>query len=236
MPDREPHVSYLITAEHAGNRVPGRWRPLFEGRRSLLESHRGWDPGSGELARSLADALAAPLLESRITRLLIDLNRSADHPRRFSESTRALPADDRAVLARDYWQPHWARYREYLEALPGRIVHIACHSFTPVLDGKARSTDLGLLYDPSRPIEAAFCRRLGGCLRTEFPDLVVHMNQPYRGVSNGLGQQHRRDYPDTRLITFELEINQRLLAAPGVSGLAGAIAGALLLQGVSAAR
>ncbi|MDT8449921.1 MAG: N-formylglutamate amidohydrolase [Wenzhouxiangellaceae bacterium] len=239
MPDREPHVSCLITAEHAGNRVPGRWRTLFDGRRSLLDGHRGWDPGSGELARALAEALQAPLLEGRITRLLVDLNRSADHPRRFPEFTRALPAEDRAALVRDYWRPHWTRYRNYLDTLAGRIVHIACHSFTPVLDGKTRSTDIGLLYDPSRPIEAAFCRRLGGRLRTAFPDLIVHMNQPYRGVSNGLGQQHRRDYPDTRLITFELEINQRLLAAPGASGLAGAIAAAIagaLLQDVSEAR
>ncbi|MFU8833523.1 MAG: N-formylglutamate amidohydrolase, partial [Wenzhouxiangella sp.] len=115
---------------------------------------------------------------------------------------------------RDYWHPHWSRYRQYLDTLPGRIIHIACHSFTPVLDEKTRSTDIGLLYDPSRTVEAAYCRALGALLRNAFPELRIHMNQPYRGTSNGMGQQHRRHYPDGKLITFELELNQRFVAFP----------------------
>lgn len=203
--------SWLITAEHASRRVPDRWQALFEGHEEVLESHRGWDPGSLELAQNLAQGLSAPLLQGRITRLLIDLNRSADHPGRFSAFSRSLPATDKADLIARYWQPHWSAYRSQLETLPGRIIHLACHSFTPVLDGKRRSTDIGLLYDPSRPIEAGYCRALARQLRQALPDLRIHINQPYRGVSNGLGQQHRRQYPDSRLISFELEINQRLI-------------------------
>lgn len=206
-------ISWLITAEHASNEVPARWRALFDDDPAILAGHRGWDPGSAELARALADGLDAPLLEGRVTRLLIDLNRSANHPRRFSEFSRSLPGADRKILVEDFWQPHWKRYREALESLPGRIIHIACHSFTPVLAGRARSTDIGLLYDPSRPAEAGFCREFGRHLRRAFPDLRVHMNRPYRGVSNGLGQQHRAFYHDTRLITFELELNQRLVGS-----------------------
>ena len=147
---------------------------------------------------------------ARVTRLLVDLNRSANHPRRFTEFSRGLPETDRRRLIGDYWQPHWDRFRRHLDTLPGRIIHVACHSFTPVLNGNVRSTDIGLLFDPSRPGEAAFCHALGARLRRAFPDLRVHMNQPYRGISNGMGQQHRRHYPDTRLITFEIELNQRL--------------------------
>ncbi|MDT8439359.1 MAG: N-formylglutamate amidohydrolase [Wenzhouxiangellaceae bacterium] len=208
-----PAISWLVTAEHASNAVPERWRSLFVHDPGLLHSHRAWDPGSAELARALAVSLDAPLLEGRITRLLVDLNRSANHPRRFSELSKALPAADRDRLVGDYWQPHWDRYRRHLEQLPGRIVHVACHSFTPVLDGRVRSTDIGLLYDPSRPIEAAFCRALGARLCATFPELRIHMNSPYRGISNGMGQQHRRLFPDRRLITFEIEINQRLLGS-----------------------
>lgn len=204
-------ISWLITAEHASNRVPDRWRPLFAGHEEVLESHRGWDPGSAELAQALAAGLHAPLLQGRITRLLIDLNRSAAHPGRFSAFSRGLPPADKADLIERYWQPHWSGYRSQLDALPGHIIHLACHSFTPILDGRTRTTDIGLLYDPSRPIEARYCRTLGERLRRVFPDLRVHMNQPYRGVSDGMGQHHRRFHADRRLITFELEVNQRLL-------------------------
>ena len=225
MPGREPPVSFLISAEHAGNQVPQPWQELFAGHQSVLYSHRGWDPGSGELARALATALDAPLLEGRATRLLVDLNRSAGHPRHFSEFTRGLPSAKKRELVERYWQPHWDRYGEYLQSLPGQIIHIACHSFSPAMNGKTRSTDIGLLYDPSRPLEAHYCRTLGSALRTRLPDLTVHMNQPYRGVSNGMGQQHRKSYGDSRLITLELEINQRL--AGQVAGLAEPIARAI---------
>ncbi|MGB0514550.1 MAG: N-formylglutamate amidohydrolase, partial [Wenzhouxiangellaceae bacterium] len=130
MPVRKPTVSWLITAEHASNAVPPRWRALFADQPALLESHRGWDPGSTELANALAARLDAPLMQGQITRLLVDLNRSANHPRRFSEFSRGLPEDQRRRLIGDYWQPHWDRYRHFLDALPGRIIHVACHSFT----------------------------------------------------------------------------------------------------------
>jgi len=51
------------------------------------------------------------------------------------------------------------------------------------------------------------------------------MNQPYRGVSNGLGQHHRQHYPDDRLISFEFEISQRLLGS--LDRIAAALTGAL---------
>ncbi|MDT8410336.1 MAG: N-formylglutamate amidohydrolase [Wenzhouxiangellaceae bacterium] len=227
MPGREPPVSFLISAEHASNQVPKPWQHLFAGQRSVLDSHRGWDPGSGELARALAAALDAPLLEGRFTRLLIDLNRSAGHPRHFSEFTRGLPPAEKRELVERYWQPHWDCYGECLESLPGQIIHIACHSFSPVLDGRSRRTDIGLLYDPSRPLEAHYCRTLGTALREALPEFTIHMNQPYLGVSNGMGQQHRRLHDDRRLVTLELEINQRLVARPDWNFIRRSIAGSV---------
>ncbi len=214
MPGREPPVSALITCEHASRAVPARWRHLFVGHEAVLASHRGWDAGTAELGRALADGLAAPLLAGRATRLLIDLNRSAGHPRRYSEWTRKLPSAERARIERDWWLPHWRAYRAWLERLPGRVIHVACHSFTPVLDGKPRRLDVGLLYDPSRLPEKAFCQALRRAIAARRPDLRVRMNAPYRGTANGLGQQHRRHFPADRLITVELEVNQRLVAGP----------------------
>ncbi|MDX1625204.1 MAG: N-formylglutamate amidohydrolase [Wenzhouxiangellaceae bacterium] len=214
MPDREPPVpllrspSILVTAEHASNAVPREWQSLFDGHDQVLAGHRGWDPGTSALSERLADALDAPLLTGRWSRLLVDLNRSERHPRRFSEFTRGLADADRRALTDAYWQPHWNAYADALERSAGRLVHLACHSFTPVLDGKRRSTDVGLLHDPSRAAETRFCRELQRALQERLPDAKVHRNQPYRGTSDGIGAWHRRSTGEDRLVTVEIEVNQ----------------------------
>ena len=67
---------YLVTCEHGGNDVPPRYRYLFEGIEHLLDTHEGYDPGALALAETLANTLAAPLVASTTTRLLVELNRS----------------------------------------------------------------------------------------------------------------------------------------------------------------
>ncbi|WP_263405551.1 N-formylglutamate amidohydrolase [Wenzhouxiangella sp. AB-CW3] len=180
------------------------------GHESELDSHRGYDRGSLQVAEVLAQRLKAPLLVGRVTRLLVDLNRSADHRQHFSEFTRRLPAAERHRLDLEYWHPHWGRYRMYLNTLPGRILHLACHSFVPVLEGRERHADIGLLYDPARKHEREWCGGLAARIRSHLPDLRVRRNYPYRGSSNGMGQQHRQFLPESRLISVELEINQAL--------------------------
>ena len=207
----------MITSEHGSNSVPARWQALFAGQEHVLDTHLAWDPGSGALAGKLAQRLGAPLLTGQVTRLLVDLNRSASHPRRLSVFSKSLSAAEQEFLIQEFWQPHWDAYAKTVKGLPGQVVHIACHSFTPILDGKVRTTDIGLLYDPSREQEKAWCLRLQSGLRQHLPELKIHMNQPYRGVSNGLGQQHRRLFDDEKLITFELEVNSTLLNTPGWS-------------------
>lgn len=235
MPGPQPPVSALITCEHASNAVPGRWRELFDGHEEVLDSHRGWDPGTRELGRTLAGRLGAPLLVSEATRLLIDLNRSAGHPRRFSEFTRTLSRSERAHIERELWLPHWQAYRELLDESPGRVVHLACHSFTPVMDGRERRVEIGLLYDPSRQTEKRFCQRLRREIEARRPELRVRMNAPYRGTANGLGQQHRRLFPAERLISVELEVNQRLVGGPhwpdALACLEAAVAAAVQAEG-----
>jgi predicted N-formylglutamate amidohydrolase len=227
MPGRRPPVSVLISCEHAGNAVPPEWRMVFVGHEELVDSHRGWDPGSLELGRSLSAVLEAPLLAGQMTRLLIDLNRSAGHPARFSELTRQLAPADRRRIEAEYWQPHWRAFGDFLAASSAPVVHLACHSFVPVLEGVERKADIGLLYDPRRASERAFAAELRAAIGRCLPGLRVRMNQPYRGTANGIGQQHRRRYDGRRLITLEIEINQALVAARAWPGRVDALSGAV---------
>ncbi|UCE84722.1 MAG: N-formylglutamate amidohydrolase [Deltaproteobacteria bacterium] len=208
---REPAV---VSCEHGGNRVPARWRPLFAGAAELLASHRGWDPGSLVLARRIARALGRPLLAHRVTRLLADANRSRHHPRLFSELTRGLPASEREGILTRCWAPHRARVEAELARRlrrGRRVFHLSVHSFTPVLHGVDRETDLALLYDPARRSERALCARWSRLLRAAAPDLRVRRNHPYRGVADGLTTTLRRRF-GPRYLGIELEVSQSLAA------------------------
>jgi predicted N-formylglutamate amidohydrolase len=209
--------------------VPSRWRPCFGSDPSVLDTHRAWDQRSGGLARVLGEQLDQSPMLGGITRLLVDLNRPADHPRCFSEYSRLLPLEERILLLESYHRPYWARFSERVSE-PGRCLHLACHSFTPVLDGRVRRTDIGLLFDPSHGPESLWCRRLIAELRVALPGLRIHANQPYRGVSSGLGQYHRRRFSPDKLLTAELEVNKALLSRPDWPRLEQRLVDALLLH------
>jgi predicted N-formylglutamate amidohydrolase len=208
----------LITCEHAGNDVPAEYGGLFEGRRALLATHRGWDPGALVLARDLAAAFQSPLFFTETTRLLIDVNRSLRTPDLHSEITKALPMAQRREIVRRYWQPHRERVEGWVrsEVAEGhRVVHIASHSFTPELHGHVRTADVGFLYDPRRPGEVDLCRRWIAALRELRPDLRLRRNYPYLGRSDGLTFRLRREYTPERYVGIELEVNQQFVERGG---------------------
>src|SRR3569832_2419700 len=103
---------FLITCEHGGNRIPSRYRQLFDGHEHLLSTHRGYDAGALRLARELAAALDAPLFAATVSRLLIDLHRSLLHPKLYSEATR--PASE--AVRQEIWQRNYLPYRTKVEA------------------------------------------------------------------------------------------------------------------------
>ena len=212
-------VAFLVTCEHGGNRVPARWRPLFERATDVLASHRGWDAGALPLGRAVARALDAPLRAATITRLLVDLNRSPHNPRVFSEWTRGLRREDRIELLGRWHAPHRAAVEADVVGLGAgrgvRVVHLAIHSFTPSLDGVTRRADLALLYDPRRRRERALCAAWAAALGESLPDLAVRRNQPYRGASDGLTTWLRRRHPAEAYLGIEIEVNQRLLGETG---------------------
>lgn len=212
--------AWLITCEHGGNRVPAAYRDRFSGHEAVLASHRGYDPGALTLARQMAHALHAPLFYSTVSRLIIDLNRSLGHPRLFSAATRAAPA----ALRREIRARHYLPYRRRVESWIGaqvdegrRVVHIASHSFTPVLDGEIRNADIGLLYDPARPGEVALCRRWQMALKAAACDLRVRRNYPYAGKSDGFTAHLRRRFPADRYVGIELEVNQQQVLHGGAA-------------------
>lgn len=223
-------VSLVFSCEHGGADVPARYSGLFEsavGRRALA-SHRGWDAGAADLAAALADAFGAPLIVQRTTRLLVECNRSADHPQLWSEFSRNLAPVERDRILAEYWDPHRDAVSKAVASRPrGAVVHVGVHSFTPFWKGRVRTTEIGLLYDPDRVVEgrlaAAWQAHLQG--QQESAALAVHRNRPYRGWTDGLITTLRGEMSESRYVGIELEVSQALM--PASRTLIGALAASL---------
>jgi predicted N-formylglutamate amidohydrolase len=202
-------MKLLLTCEHGGNEVPAAYRTLFKGAADVLRGHRGRDPGALGLFREL-EPLADAAFASTTTRLLVELNRSLHHPALFSRFTKGLPKEARERILEEHYRPH----REAVEATTAywtkakeQVMHVAVHSFTPVLDGEVRTLDIGLLYDPARAAEKRWAERWRAAMLDIDPDLEVRMNRPYLGKADGL-PTHLRRLHRTRYAGIELEVNQ----------------------------
>jgi len=187
----------VITCEHGGNAVPPAYRAALMGRRGLLKTHRGYDKGALPVARQLASWFKAPLHVGTVTRLVVDLNRSAGDQ---------APA----LLKRWYWP-----YRRAVEAdiakrvkRGQRVLHLSVHSFTPIKNGVVRKADIGLLYDPDRQLEAVICRAWQPLLRLH--GYKVRRNYPYVGWSDGFTTHLRTLFPASLYAGIEVEMNQKL--------------------------
>jgi predicted N-formylglutamate amidohydrolase len=201
----------IVTCEHGGNRIPPAFRRWFVGAEALLASHRGYDPGALAMGRALAAVAGTPLIATTISRLLVEVNRSPHNPRVFSAPMRAAPPEVRRAAFERYYVPHHAAVADAVQqALDAgaRVLHIGSHSFTPSLDGVVRTTDIGLLYDPRRPREAAFCDAWLGALAAR-PVGRVRRNYPYVGTSDGLPTLLRRRHAPDDYLGIEIEVNQR---------------------------
>ncbi len=208
----------LFTCEHGGNVVPPRYRALFSNLlRESLNTHAGYDLGALEMARRMSKSVDAQLVASTTTRLLVDLNRSAHHPRLHAESIRKTSPEAREQILAEYYLP----YRTNVETLVRkavargrRVIHVSSHSFTPELHGKIRNADVGLLYDPSRAGEVRMCRMWQSELALLAPHLRVRRNYPYAGKDDGFMPYLRARFRPAVYVGIELELNQAIVLGP----------------------
>lgn len=208
----------VVTCEHGGNRVPPRYRPLFARLQTSLRTHRGFDFGALRMAHELSASFKAPLVASTVTRLLIDLNRSVGHPRLYGEAVRRLERAERESILADHYLPYRTEALDLVAsaiARGRRVIHISSHSFTPELNGKVRTADVGFLYDPARAGEVHLSAQWKAALHRTSPDLRIRRNYPYAGTDDGFMPYIRTRFSAAAYIGVEIEINQALvLGAP----------------------
>jgi predicted N-formylglutamate amidohydrolase len=139
------HWTVVITCEHAGNKVPAAFlKHMSRSQQKDLNTHKGWDPGALAMARQAAKTLEAPLLFTQISRLLVDCNRSPYHANCLGPAFRDMDAEEKNfILAAYYWPHRNAIEKEILKSIQdgSSVLHLAMHSFTPVLNGNRRTAD-----------------------------------------------------------------------------------------------
>ncbi|HXF29203.1 MAG TPA: N-formylglutamate amidohydrolase [Chlamydiales bacterium] len=203
-------MTVVITCEHAGRVVPEKYKPLFTDFSKLLETHRGYDLGAYSLAQQISKELGVTLDFQPVSRLVIDMNRSLDNPSLFSEVMKPLQLTEKQEIIDLYYTPYREKVRQRVaQALhkSKKVLHLSIHSFTPVMDGKVRQVDIGLLFDPQRSDEQQFCSSLRDALSQKSPYRVLD-NEPYLGTDDGLTTTFRTLF-GKRYSGIEIEVNQK---------------------------
>ena len=196
----------ILTCEHASNKLPAAFRSAVP--TEVLKTHRAYDIGALAVFRKLVK-FAKPefYCEGKFSRLFVDQNRTITNK---SASSDYLRNDEKAkAQATIYWTEYRTAIEKFVKATPKKeIIHLGIHSFTPELNGKVRNTDIGILYDPSRPKECELAQVIKAEIKRLHPEMKVRFNYPYKGTSDGLTTTLRKKI-GPRYAGLEIEINQK---------------------------
>jgi predicted N-formylglutamate amidohydrolase len=196
----------ILTCEHASNKLPAAFKSAVP--TEVLKTHRAYDIGALAVFRKLVK-FAKPefYCEGKFSRLFVDLNRTITNKSAFSDYLRNNETAKAQATA--YWSEYRAAIEKFVKANAKKeIIHLGIHSFTPELNGKVRNTDIGILYDPSRPQECAYARVIKDEIKRLYPAMKVRFNYPYKGTSDGLTSTLRKKF-GPQYVGIEIEINQK---------------------------
>ena len=203
-------MKIIFTCEHGGNDIPEKYYDIFNYGFEDLNSHKGLDYGVLDFLTYCED-LSDYNISNSISRLLIELNRSLHHPKLFSKYSKVLSTDEKQNIINTYYLPYREMVRkkilEFVES-GEEVVHFSFHSFTAVLKGEIRNTDIGILYDPSISSEKERVHLFKELLQEEDDNLKIRYNYPYLGKADGFTTSLRKEFPQL-YSGIEIEVNQK---------------------------
>lgn len=225
----------IITCEHADNYVPKEFKLLFAGHENALESHLGWDPGAFTVAKLMVKDLKCLFYSQKISRLLVEVNRSLDHPHLFSRYVQKLDPSIKSMLLEKYYHSYRNNVENKISSLIDEgfeVVHISVHSFTPVLNGLERKVELGLLFDDNREEELAFNKQWQDILQGMMPEYTIMHNLPYHGADDGFTTYLRNKYT-SHYLGIEIEISQKYVDTPQLKEIAKGLTNSLKMMNIN---
>jgi len=214
----------VILCEHASNHIPADYDGLGL-EPSARDSHAAWDPGAEDVARRLSEALQAPMVAGRISRLVCDCNRPPESPSAMPERTEMIAVPGNVGLDEAARAARTARvYAPFTRATSDLIARrsragtpfavITVHSFTPRWMGQPRAVEIGILHDTDARLADAM-------LAQDLPGRRVERNAPY-GPADGVTHSLRLHGIANNLPNVMLEIRNDLIATPAQQDRAAA--------------
>ncbi|MBX3597936.1 MAG: N-formylglutamate amidohydrolase [Rhizobiaceae bacterium] len=185
------NLGMVVIADHAGRSLPDEYGTLGLPQ-SEFDRHIAYDIGVEPLTRELARMTGAPAVLASFSRLLIDPNRGEDDPtliRQLYDGTvvRAnYPLSDieREKRLEGFYRP----YHDAVGSMISSVVQttgsapfiVSLHSFTPVMQGRARPWHVGILWDKDDRAPLPMIEMLAS-----DASIVVGDNEPYDGALRG---------------------------------------------------
>ena len=204
----------LLLCDHASNHIPPDFNALGLDEADLAR-HIALDIGIAEVTREMARRLDATALLSRFSRLLVDPNRPLDDPTLIPQisdqvvipGNRGLGPTDRALRLERFFKPYHAAIADHLDTMLAdgvRPAIVSMHSFTPVMKGKERPWQIGVLWNEDGRLPLPLIARLRAA------GLVVGDNEPYSG-RGGHGYTMHRHADERGLPNVLIEVRQDLI-------------------------
>lgn len=176
--------TYVLTCDHASNFIPRSFGTLGLSK-DELERHIAWDPGALAVAKLMAEALDAPLVETCISRLVLDCNRPLDAPDLVPTVSEATSIPGNADLTpRELeeridrcWRPFHDAVNSLIEERVRRRQEtrlVSVHTFTPVYNGVNRPWQVGIIHDDDTRLALPLIKALEA-----VPGVKVGGNVPY---------------------------------------------------------
>lgn len=208
----------VLVCEHASHTIPTYFDGLGLSKEDQI-SHIAWDPGAKDVAIALSKAFDAPLVCSRISRLVYDCNRPPESPTAIPGQSETTPIPGNQSLSSIESQARIEQIYVPFDTCLSHLIEqkqaggikpalVTIHSFTPVYFGKQRSVELGILH-------ADDARLADGMLTAsaKFPELQVERNQPY-GPEDGVTHTLEIHGESNALPNVMIEIRNDLLTNP----------------------
>lgn len=205
-------IYVLLTCEHAGNMIPEEYDYLFFGEEEVLYTHEAIDFGALDGAKYFSSKLGIDLHYTSVSRLLVEANRATENPDIFSEFVRNESEEFKERILENYYWPHRSAVEELVRKATAKgqlVVHLAIHSFAPVIHGEVRRTDVGIQFDPSRRYESMFADQLQKNFQATNRNRKVHLNEPYPGTNDCLPRYLRQRFSPVEYVGIEVELNQK---------------------------
>ncbi|SHH57223.1 N-formylglutamate amidohydrolase [Marivita hallyeonensis] len=206
-----------LVCEHASSFIPASLQHLGLSPEHR-KSHAAWDIGAMDLAVELSVALNAPLVASRVSRLVYDCNRppsAQDAIPAKSEvievpGNAGLSENQRAARVAEIYDPFRQTLVSTLDTFATPPAVVTIHSFTPVWHGKRREVELGFLHDADD--------RLATLMLAHAPrDVDARLNAPY-SADDGVTHTLREHAIPRRLQNVMIEVRNDMISdASGVA-------------------